>query len=182
MAGIAISTFLNKVLTVSPMTTNMWQVSFNSGIDLVDKFFQDFTLYARDFKLPRIGIDYKLIWFRGVPIPVPCNPDLQQDMTVTMYADVEGGVQQSLRYWMNHIIDLDFENGSYLGGTRSINKASTMRLELLDKDMETVTETCTLVGVTIKSVGEITFTQNAGDIAMFPMEFKFVWPKYELPE
>lgn len=183
MAGIQISSFLNKVLTSGvPRTTNMWLVDFNSGIEVVDKFFKDFTMYARDFKLPKIGLDYKDLPFHGVPIPVPCNPDLTQDMTVNMYADVTGGVQQSLRAWMTQVIDIDFEAGSYLGGTRSINKSSTMRLQLLDTDMVTVTETCTLIGVTIKSIGDIGFVQSAGDIAQFPMEIKFVWPQYELPE
>lgn len=182
MAGIQISSFLNKVLTEAPRTTNLWEVELNSGIDVVDKFFKDFTMYARDFKLPKIGLDYKDLWFHGVPIPVPCNPALTQDMTVTMYADVTGGVQQSLRAWMTQIIDIDFEAGSYLGGTRSINKSSTMRLHLLDTDMRSVTETCVLIGVTIKSIGEIGFVQNAGDIAEFPMEIKFAWPQYEFPE
>lgn len=182
MAGIQISSFLNKVLTEAPRTTNMWQVELNSGIDIVDKFFKDFTMYARDFKLPKIGLDYKPLHFKGVPIPVPCNPNLTQDMTINMYADVVGGVQQSLRSWMTQIIDIDFEAGSYLGGTRSINKSSTMRLQLLDTDMQTVTETCTLIGVTIQSIGEIGFVQTAGDIAQFPMEIKFVWPQYEFPE
>ena len=183
MAGIQISSFLNKVLSANgaPRTTNMWSVELNSGIELVDKFFQDFTMYARDFKMPKIGLDYKDIWVHGVPIPVPCNPDLTQDMSVQMYADIEGGVQQSLRSWMTQIIDLDFEGGSYLGGTRSINKSSTMRLQLLDTDMETVTETCTLIGVTIKSIGEISFVQTAGDIATFNMDIKYVWPQYEIP-
>ena len=182
MAGIQITSFLNKVLTQAPRTTNMWLVEMNSGIDIVDKFFQDFTMYARDFKLPKIGLDYKDLYFHGVPIPVPCNPDLTQDMTVNMYADVDGGVQQSLRAWMTQVIDIDFQAGSYLGGTRSINASSTMRLHLLDTDMQTVTETCTLIGVTIKSIGEIGFVQNAGDIAQFPMEIKFVWPQYEFTE
>lgn len=182
MAGIAITSFLNKVLTQAPRTQNMWQVDMNTGVDVVDKFFQDFTMYARDFKLPKIGLDYKDLYFRGVPIPVPCNPDLTQDMTVSMYADVEGGVQQSLRYWMTQIIDIDFQAGSYLGGTRSLNSTSTMRLHLLDKDMETVTETCTLIAVTIKSIGEMQFIQQAGDICTFNMDIKFAWPQYEFPE
>lgn len=184
MAGIPISSFANKVLTpqFAPRTTNLWQVEMNTGIDLVDKFFVDFTMYARDFKLPSLGLDYKPIWFRGVPIPVPCNPDIQQDMTVTLYADMDGGAQSSLRAWMNQIIDMDFSNGSYLGGTRSINKASTIRLHLLAENMIDYSETVTLVGATIKKVGEIAFVQSAGDIATFSMEFKFLWPQYELAE
>lgn len=183
MAGIQISSFLNKTLTTGvPRTENMWEVEFNSGIGVVDKFFQDFTMYARDFKLPKIGLDYKDLWFKGVPIPVPCNPDLNQDMTVQMYADIEGGVQQSLRAWMSQVIDIDFEAGSYLGGTRSINKSSTMRLHLLDTDMRTVTETCTLIGATIKGIGELSFTQQKGDICTFSMDIKYVWPQYEFPE
>ena len=183
MAGIQISNFVNKVLgDGAPRTQNMWLVEMNSGVEVVDKFFTDFTMYARDFKLPQIGLDYKELWFRGLPIPVPCNPDIKQDLQVTMYADIDGGVMQSLRSWMTQIIDIDFEGGSYLGGSRSINKSSTMRLHLLDKDMQTVTETCTLIGATIKSIGEIQFVQNKGDIAEFTMELKYVWPQYEFPE
>ena len=184
MAGIQISSFLNKVLSKqgAPRTQNMWLVEMHSGVDIVDKFFQDFTMYARDFRMPEISIDYKPLTFHGFPIPVPCNPVVNQDLTVNMYADVEGGVQQSLRAWMTKIIDIDFQGGSYLGGTRSISPSSTMRLHLLDTDMVTVTETCTLIGATIQKIGEIQFIQDAGNICTFPMQIKYVWPQYEFPE
>jgi len=180
--GIPINSFLNKVLTEAPRTENMWEVELNSGIDVVDKFFKDFTMYARNFKMPEIGLKYKKLHFRSIPIPVPTSVDLNQEMTVEMYADVTGGVQQSLRAWMTQIIDIDFKGGSYLGGTRSVNAASTMRLHLLDKDMVTVTETCTLIGVTIEKIGDITFTQEESGICRFDVKFQFCWPSYEFPE
>ena len=184
MAGIPITSFANKVLSKegAPRTQNMWLVEMNSGVEVVDKFFQDFTMYARDFRLPQIGLDYKNLTFHGFPIPVPCNPAVNQDMTVQMYADVEGGVQQSLRAWMTQIIDIDFQAGSYLGGTRSISPSSTMRLHLLDTDMQAITETCTLIGTTIQEIGELQFIQDAGNICMFNMKIKYVWPQYEFPE
>lgn len=177
--GIPITTFQNKVLTEAPRTSNMWEVEMNTGIDIVDKFFTDFTLYARDFKLPNIGLNYENLYFRSIPIPVPTSVKLNQDMKVSMYADVTGGVQQSLRAWMTQIIDIDFQAGSYLGGTRSINAASTMRLHLLDNDMTTVTETCTLHGVTIASIGELYFGQDEAKICTFDMNIKYCWPSYE---
>ena len=177
--GIPITTFQNKVLTEAPRTSNMWEVEMNTGIDIVDKFFTDFTLYARDFKLPKISLNYENIYFRSIPIPVPTSVNLDQKLTVNMYADVTGGVQQSLRAWMTQIIDIDFQAGSYLGGTRSINAASTMRLHLLDNDMTTITETCTLYGVTIESIGELSFDQKDASICTFSMSIRYCWPSYE---
>lgn len=177
--GIPITSFLNKVLTEAPRTQNMWEVEMNTGIDIVDKFFSDFTLYARNFELPQISLKYDNLHFRSIPIPVPTSVDLTQKMNVNMYADVTGGVQQSLRAWMTQIIDIDFQAGSYLGGTRSINPSSTMRLKLLDKDMTTVTETCTLIGVTIESIGGLKFSQSDSNICEFTMGIRFCWPSYE---
>ena len=174
-----ISGFLNTVLTNDPRTTNMWSVELHSGIDVVDKQFEDLTLYAQGFTLPSRAMKYSNIYFKGVPIPVPITPDFEQEVSFKMWADVGGKAHAALRTWQDIIIDMDFQGGSYVGGSRQLNAASTIRLQLLDKDMQTVTETVTLIGATINKVGSITFQQQGGDICQFDVSFKYAWPSFE---
>lgn len=174
-----ISGFLNTVLTNDPRTTNMWSVELHSGIDVVDKQFEDLTLYAQGFKLPSRNIKYSNIYFKGVGIPVPINPEFEQDVSFKMWADVGGKAHAALRTWQDIVIDMDFQGGSYVGGTRQLNAASTIRLQLLDKDMQTVVETVTLIGATINKVGSIAFQQQGGEICQFDVSFKYAWPEFE---
>ena len=174
-----ISGFLNTVLTNDPRTTNMWSVELHSGIDVVDKQFEDLTLYAQGFTLPSRSIKYSQIYFKGVGIPVPINPEFEQDVSFKMWADVGGKAHAALRTWQDIVIDMDFQGGSYVGGTRQLNAASTIRLQLLDKDMQTTLETVTLIGVTVAKVGSISFTQNSGDICNFDVSFNYAWPSFE---
>lgn len=174
-----ISGFLNTVLTNDPRTTNMWSVELHSGIDVVDKQFEDLTLYAQGFTLPSRAMKYSNIYFKGVPIPVPITPDFEQEVSFKMWADVGGKAHAALRTWQDIIIDMDFQGGSYVGGSRQLNASSTIRLQLLDKDMQTVVETVTLIGATINKVGSITFQQQGGDICQFDVSFKYAWPSFE---
>lgn len=174
-----ISGFLNTVLTNDPRTTNMWSLELHSGIDVVDKQFEDLTLYARDFKLPSRNIKYSNMYFKGVPIPVPVNPEFDNQTSFNMWADVGGKAHAALRTWQDMVIDMDFQGGSYVGGTRQLNASSTLRLNLLDKDMQTTLETVTLIGVTVAKVGSISFTQNSGDICNFDVSFYYAWPSFE---
>ena len=150
-----ISGFLNTVLTNDPRTTNMWSLELHSGIDVVDKQFEDLTLYARDFKLPSRSIKYTNMYFKGVQVPVPVNPEFDNQTSFNMWADVGGKAHAALRTWQDMVIDMDFQGGSYVGGTRQLNASSTLRLNLLDKDMQTTLETVTLIGVTVAKVGSI---------------------------
>jgi len=177
-SGIALNSFLSETLNHAPRTTNMWSLELNSGIGEVDKVFANLTMYAQGFQLPARSIDYKDLYFRGVPIPVPVNPKLTQEVGFKMWADIEGRAHAALRYWQDSVIDMDFQSGSYLGGARSVGVNSTIRLNLLDNQMENTVETVTLHNVTIMDVGEIDFTQEAGNIAMFNCKVKFTWPSF----
>jgi hypothetical protein len=178
--SVPITNFLNKVVSDAGVrTTNMWEVELNTGISDVDKVFEDFTCYAQGFQLPKMDMQYGNLPFRGVNIPIPLNPTPSQDISIKMWADTEGKVQQALRTWLNSIIDQDFQAGSYLGGSRRLNTSSTMRLHLLDDDMQTITETVTLHCVSIKSVGSIEFTHESASVCYFTNEFKYAWPSFE---
>ena len=178
--SLPITNFLNKVVSEAGVrTTNMWEVELNTGISDVDKVFEDFTCYAQDVTLPKRDMRYGDLKFRSIPIPIPLNPIPTQTITIQMWADTEGNVQRALRLWQDTIIDQDFQSGSYLGGTRRLNTSSTMRLHLLDDDMQTITETVTLHCVSIKSVGDIKFSHEDAQICKFSNEFKYAWPSFE---
>ena len=174
-----ISGFLNTVLTNDPRTTNMWSLELHSGIDVVDKQFEDLTLYADGFKLPSRTIKYSNMYFKGVTIPVPTNPEFDNTTSFNMWADIGGKAHAALRTWQDMVIDMDFQGGSYVGGTRQLNASSTLRLNLLDKDMQTTIETVTLIGVTVEKVGSMNFVQNSGEICKFEVSFKYAWPSFE---
>lgn len=178
--SLPITNFLDKVVSSAGVrTSNMWEVELNTGISDVDKVFEDFTCYAQGFEIPKRDIRYGDLKFRSVPIPIPLNPVVSQDITIKMWADTDGAVQKALRLWQDSIIDQDFQSGSYLGGSRRLNTSSTMRLHLLDDDMQTITETVTLHCVSIKEVGKITFSHDDAQVCTFDTSFKYAWPSFE---
>ena len=74
---------------------------------------------------------------------------------------------------------MDFKAGSYLGGSRQTNLSSTLRLQLLDHDMQTTNEAICLNGMSIEKVGEIAFSNQAADICRFNVTVKYAYPSYE---
>lgn len=177
--SISINSFIQEVQDVGVRTQNMFALEINTGLADVDKAFANLTLYAQDFQAPRRGIKYSPLHFRGFPIQIPTNPEIGQEITFQMWADTTGKAQEALRLWQDSIIDMDFKSGSYLGGDRRPNSASTLRLNLLADDMETITESIVLHGVSIKNVGEINFTNNAAEICKFAVTIVFAYPSYE---
>lgn len=173
-----ITGFLSTVLKNDPRTTNMWSLELHSGIDEVDKQFEDLTLYAQGFTMPNRKIKYVPLYFKGVPIQIPTNPVIDQETTFKVWADVGGRAHAALRMWQDTVIDMDLQGGSYLGGTRQLNASSTIRLNLLDKDMRTVVETVTLIGATIADIDGLQFTQTEGEIVFFNVKVKYAWPDF----
>ena len=178
--SLPITNFLDKVVSSAGVrTSNMWEVELNTGISDVDKVFEDFTCYAQGFEIPERKMRYGELKFRSVPIPIPLNPVPSQQISIKMWADTEGKVQKALRLWQDSIIDQDFQSGSYLGGSRRLNTSSTMRLHLLDDDMQTITETVTLHCVSIMDIGKIDFSHEDAQVCTFTNTFKYAWPSFE---
>jgi hypothetical protein len=179
MAETQLKSFLALVQERGAQTTNMYELEINTGLKAVDDYLAYLTMMSDGFKAPGLGIKYEGLPFRGVPIQIPTNPEIDQDFSMKIWCDVSGKARQAFHLWQNSIIDMDFEAGSYLGGNRRPPQSSTIRLKLLKDDMKTVAEIVTLHGVSIGKVGEVQYTNDAGGIARFEVSGKFAWPSYE---
>ena len=177
--SVQITSFINEVQQQGVRTQNMFTLELNSGLADVDKALGDLTLYAQDFMLPKRGIKYSPLHFRAFPLQIPTSPNIEQSVTFRMWADTSGKAQKALRLWQDSIIDMDFKAGSYLGGDRRPSMSSTIRLGLLDDDMDKVTETVVLNGVSIQDVGEIQFSNSEANICTFPVSIVYAYPSYE---
>ena len=174
-----IISFTNLLAEVGARTTNLFELELNSGLSDVDKVFSNLTMYAQDFKSPSRSITYEDLKFRGfAAAKIPTKPEISQQVQFNMWCDLAGDAQAALRYWQDSVIDMDFQSGSLMAGEKRPQLGSTIRLKLLDDDMQTTVETITLHGVSIKDVGEITYTNTDATIAKFNVSVIYLWPSY----
>lgn len=174
-----IISFTNLLAQVGARTTNLFELELNSGIGEVDKVFSNLTMYAQDFTSPSRSIVYEDLKFRGFPAAkIPTLPEIQQETEFSMWCDMAGDAQAALRYWQDSVIDMDFQSGSVMAGRKRPPLGATIRLGFLDENMESMTDTITLHGVSIKKVGEIQYTNENAGIAKFKCSVIYLWPSY----
>lgn len=174
-----IISFTNLLAQVGARTTNLFELELNSGMSEVDKVFSNLTMYAQNFMSPKRSIVYDDLKFRGFPAAkIPTRPDIQQEISFDMWCDLAGDAQAALRYWQDSVIDMDFQSGSVMAGEKRPPLGATIRLGILDEDMESTSETITLHAVSIKDVGEIKYTNEDATIAKFNCSVIYLWPSY----
>lgn len=168
----ALNTFLDKLSKDQLRTTNMWELQITTGYNDVDSIFKHITMYVDGFTAPSRSQEYVDVGFKGTTFPVPTVFRMQQDHTMTVRADVNGEIRRACLAWQAKTCDPDIEGGSVLGGDRRLNTNSVVRLQLLDDDMNKVAEVYKLIGVKVANVGEMSMSNNDGNLATFELSLK----------
>lgn len=64
-------------------------------------------------------------------------------------------------------------------GDRRLNTGSIIRIQLLDNDMESISEVYKLIGVRIESVGALTVSNTDASVSTFDVSFRSVYHQIE---
>lgn len=98
---------------------------------------------------------------------------------MTVNADANGEIRRAFLAWQSKTWDPDIEGGSILKGDRRLNTGSIMRINLLDNDMETISESYKLVGVRIADVGPLTVSNTEASVSTFTVSFRSTYWQIE---
>jgi len=98
------------------------------------------VLYAQSITLPARGIEYASVSFKGFEMAniVPTKMTMEYDHEITFLDDVNGTLRRAFLAWQGKVMNPAISNGSYFEGDRGINEQSSIRVNLFDKDNETV--------------------------------------------
>lgn len=138
-----------------------------TGYSDIDAKMDDVLIFGQTFSIPQRSIEYVNVSFKGYEMPlVPTRMIMDQDHTMTVLDDVNGTNRRLFLMWLNKTMNAAISEGSLFEGDRGVHN-STIRLELFDKDNETVIQTYKFVGVDVKSVGNTQLTYVGGDTSTF---------------
>lgn len=153
---------------------NQYEIVATSGYSDVDNVLKTAVMFGQNFNVPGRGIEYASVSYKGYEMQnlVPTRMTMEQEHTMTVIADVNGSYRRAFLAWMNHVINADIEGGSVFEGDRGINEQSIIRIQLFDKDNQTVIETIKLYNVRVTNVGPVSLTYEGGDKATFEVSFK----------
>lgn len=168
----AYQTFLGLVNSNTIRCTNQWEAYLASGINEVDQVLKDVSLMVQGFTIPSRTVNYAEVSYKGYAAPlVATNMEMQKEISFDVIEDVNGTYRRAFLAWMNYVINADIEGGSVFEGDRGVSDTSVIRLQLFDKDNQTVIQTYKFYNVRIKSVGETALTYEGGDTAKFSVTF-----------
>lgn len=175
--------FLNLATSNTIRCTNQYEIFPTSGDSDIDAVLENARLMTKDFTIPQRSIEYANVSFKGYEAPlVPTRMTMDQEITMNVIADVNGEYRRAFLKWMNRVIDANIEGGSVFAGDRGVNPKSLIRLQLFDKDNETVIETYKFFNVQISNVGQTSLTYEGGEAAAFPVTFKCTYWTIEKSE
>lgn len=177
----ALNQFLNLATTNTIRANNQYEIMATSGITEVDNVLKDAILFGKGITLPNRTIEYASVHFKGYECVnlVPTYMTMGHEHEITIVADVNGSYRRAFLAWMNHVMNADITGGSVFEGDRGVNEKSILRVQLFDKDNETVIETYKFYNVVVTSVGEMTLTYEGGDKAEFSVGFKSTYWEIE---
>lgn len=175
----ALNEFLNKLTTNQIRTTNMFELYITSGYSDVDAVLKDITMYGQGFEIPSRTTSYADVSFKGYAFPIPTNQQMTNEHSMTVNADANGEIRRAFLAWQSKTWDPDIEGGSILKGDRRLNTGSIMRINLLDNDMETISESYKLVGVRIADVGALTVSNTEASVSTFTVSFRSTYWQIE---
>lgn len=138
-------------------------------------------MFGNNFTLPERGQEYAPVYYKGYEMQnlVPVRMTMQQEHTMTVKCDTNGEYRRAFLAWQGKVINPDIEGGSLFEGDRGVNEKSIIRVDLFDKDNETVIETIKFYNVRIKNVGPVTLTYDGGEVATFEVTFGSIYWKIE---
>lgn len=166
--------FLNAANSNTIRANNQYEVMATSGYTDIDKVLETATMFGKGFTLPNRAIEYGSVSYKGFEFAniVPTKMTMGNEHTMSIYADVNGSYRRAFLAWMGKVMNPDISGGSVLEGDRGINEKSIIRVQLFDKDNQTVIETYKFFNIRVTSVGDLTLTYEGGDVATFDVTFK----------
>ena len=200
----SLNQFLTKLSESQIRTTNLFEIEIKlppalNGMPDFDNMFtynhsqgNILTMFGESFTLPNRTIEFAEAGFKGFNVPVPTVMRMEQDHTMTVRADMQGNNRRAFLAWQAYCINpriiqsgknnTDTTGSPEIGlfeGNRRYEQESQIRISLLGSDMRTATETCTLYGVKIQSVGGLTVSNTDASISTFDVGFKSVFWQVE---
>ena len=170
----SLETFLQQTNADNIRANNTYELECYSGYDDIDQVLKTTTMYAKNITMPGRSVEYASVWYKGYECVnlVPTRVNMENDHSMTVYADINGTNRRCFLAWQNKVMNMDIVGGSLFEGDRGVNEKSTIRIRLFDKDNQTVSETMRFYNVTITNVGPITLQYDGGDTASFDVQFK----------
>lgn len=104
----------------------------------------------------------------GQNFKIPTNADFGGEWSITVRVDNELQIKKALKTWMDEFSDLS-KNG---GGNKKITDYN-VRIDLLDNDLQTITDTYILAGCWPTSMGELSLDQSAADVVTMDVGLAF---------
>jgi len=124
-------------------------------------------MYAQGFSAPARNAEFTEVQFKGFPFKVQTRMTMQQEHDLTIRADNAGEVRRAFIAWQAKCANPDIEGGSVLEGDRRLNASAVVRLHLLGDDNKTVAEVYKLMGCKVGNIGEMSMTNEGGEVATF---------------
>lgn len=171
--------FLTEIQNQGVRTSNMFEIEISSGYPEVDMLLENITMWGKNFTLPKRTQEFADVNFKGYPIPVPTKMTMEREHTMTVNADAEGVIRRAFLLWQSMVTDPAISDGSLFAGDKRPPANSYIRIRLLDQDMENVTETYKMVGVSITDVNGYQLSNDDANVATFDVGFKSVYWEIE---
>lgn len=157
-------------ITVTPPTTVQ---AVTDGWELIKD--GKIVFFADGFTIPSRTQNFADVGFKGYAVPVPTNIEMEKEHTITVRADSNGYLRNFFLQWLNYVTNSE-KAGSFAIGEKSYDETSTIKVSLLDPETGRETsETYTMYGVRIMSVGGFTVSNTDANVATFDVGFKSVY-------
>jgi hypothetical protein len=151
-------------------------IGLNVNGKMLSDFFNDtITFYGTGFTLPTRSLQYATVGFKGYTMDAPTAMRMGHDHTVQINGDIKGNMRRGFLAWQSVSMNPDIKG--YFEGSRSSvggGQGSQIRIKLLDPSYDEphrIIEQYNLFGVTVRNVGEQTFSNTGDQIATFPVQF-----------
>lgn len=175
MATHSLQEFLTQATSDTIRCTNQFQINITTGYSDIDAEMEKALLYGQSFSIPNRSTEFSEVSFKGYSMPlVPTRITMEQEHTMTVLDDVNGTNRRLFLAWMGKIMNPAIAEGSLFEGNRGVSE-SKIRLELFDKDNDTVIQTYTFYGANVKSVGNTALTYEGGDKSTFEVGFNSIY-------
>lgn len=167
--------FLDAATSDTIRCTNQFQISITTGYPDLDNEMENTLLFGQSFTIPQRSQDFAEVSFKGYSMPlVPTRITMEQEHSMTVLDDVNGTHRRLFLAWMGKVMNPDIAGGSLFEGNRGVSE-SVIRLELFDKDNETVIQTYKFQGVNVKNVGQTQLSYEGGDASKFDVQFNSIY-------
>lgn len=177
----ALNEFLDAATQNTLRANNQYEVIATSGYADIDKVLETAVMFGSNFTLPGRGQEFASISYKGYEMAnlIPTRITMENEHTMTVTADINGEYRRAFLAWQNRVMNANISGGSKFEGDRGVNEKSIIRVQLFDKDNETVCETYKFYNVRISNVGPISLTYEGGDKATFDVTFKSTYWEIE---